>query len=381
MASRTRGKHEGTIGQRKDGRWEAKLDLGWVNGKRRRRCFYGATRAEVAKALSEAIHKQGTGQPIPSGRRTVGQFMHTWLESIKPPVVRPRTWQNYELLTRLHVAPALGAVHLAKLEPQTIQAMLAVKLQEGLAPMTVRHIRTVLRRALNLALKWRQLSYNPASLVELPTVDRHEIKPLTEEEARQLLDAAKESRLEVLLVLALRLGLRRGELVGLRWDDVRFDDRQLAVVRSIQRVTGQPLAPAALKTAGSRRNIALPEEVLKALRTHHTRQLEARLMAGAAWMANGLVFPNSRGKPLEPRAVNTLFKRVAKKAGLPASTRFHDLRHTCATLLLERGADMYQVSRLLGHSSLGITADIYAHVTQGMKRGLVEKMDAILAEA
>jgi integrase len=266
MAQRHRGRHEGTIGHRKDGRWEGKLDLGWVNGKRRRKCFYGTTRAEVAKALSEAIHKHGTGQPIATdGRRTVGQFMREWLDTIEPPIVRPRTWQSYELLTRLHVSPAIGFVQLAKLEPQIIQAMLNTKLQAGLAPMTVKHVRTVLRRALNLALKWRLISYNPATLVELPTADRHEIKPLTEEEARRLLDAAKGSRLEAVLILALRLGLRRGELVGLTWDDVRFDDRQLAVVRSIQRLPGQPLAPTALKTAGSRRNIALPEEVISIL--------------------------------------------------------------------------------------------------------------------
>jgi integrase len=260
----------------------------------------------------------------------------------------------------------------------TIQAMLNQKSREGLAPQTVRHIRTVLRRALHIANRLRLIPYNPATLVELPKPERPEIKPLTEDQARQLLDAAKGSRLEALIVVALRLGLRRGELLGLEWSDVDLDGRQLNVVRAIQRIPGQPLTAAPLKTRGSRRNIALPDEVVRPLRAHRVRQLQDRLVAGAEWSDQDLVFPNTIGKPLEPRAVDTLFKRLLKKAKLPGSTRFHDLRHTCATLLLESGADLYEVSRLLGHSNIGITANVYGHVTARMKRGLADKMDSIL---
>jgi integrase len=315
------------------------------------------------------------------GRRTVADFVRGWLETIKPPVKRARTYQSYELLTRLHIEPTIGRIQLVKLDAQSIQVMLSAKLREGLLPMTVRHIRTVLRRALNVALKQRCISYNPATLIELPDPDRPEIRSLSEEQARQLLNAAKGSRLEALLVLALRLGLRRGELLGLQWSDIDLDGRQLNVVRMIQRIPGQPLAAAPLKTRGSRRNIPLPNEVVRTLRAHRVRQLQDRLAAGAVWSDQNLVFPDTIGKPLEPRAVDTLFKRLLKKANLPGSTRFHDCRHSAATFLLERGADLYEVSRLLGHSSITITADVYGHISQGMKRGLADRMDSILADA
>lgn len=382
MARRTRGKSEGTIYRRSDGRWEARLDLGWVGGKRKRKCLYGRSRAAVAAMLTEAQHSRSTGAPVPVGLRTVAQFMRKdWLENIKP-LVRPRTWQLYELLTRLHIEPTIGRVQLVKLDPQTIQAMLGDKLRSGLSPSTVKHIRTALRRALRLALKWRLVSYNSATLVDLPDADRPEIKPLTQDQARQLLDAAKGSRVEALLVVALRLGLRRGELLGLQWGDVDLDERQLNVVRAIQRIPGQPLTAAPLKTRGSRRNIALPDEVVRTLRAHRVRQAEHRLAAGAEWSDNGFVFPNTIGKPQEPRAIDAIFKRLLNRAKLPGSTRFHDCRHTCATLLLENGADLYEVSRLLGHSTIGITANTYGHVTARMKRGLADRMDSILiAEA
>ncbi len=428
MARKSRGKTEGYIGQRPDGRWEAKLNLGWVNGRRRRKCFYGKKRADVAAKLNDAITKQAQGVPISIGRLTVAQFMTRWLDTIKPPIIRPRTYQNYKSISALHIEPAIGQIQLSKLDAPTIElAVFAGKLAGAqsresrqlvrlrhlrrqneeaaekylrriarkspekaqqlradvakpahLSATTTRHVRTVLRRALNLAVKWRLIAYNPATLIDLPDADNPEVQPLAAEDARKLLTAAKSHRAEALFVLAIRLGLRRGELLGLQWSDVRFEDRQLEVVRAIQRVAGQPLASAPLKTKGSRRNIALPEEVLRALRAHRARQAEDRLGQGSAWHDQDLVFPNTVGKPLEPRAVDSIFKRLLKRAGLPETTRFHDLRHTAATLLLESGADMFQVSKLLGHAGIAITADIYSHVTQGMRRGLVEKMDGIL---
>jgi integrase len=246
----------------------------------------------------------------------------------------------------------------------------------------VLHIRTTLRRALNVALKQRLVSYNAATLIDdLPKAARPEIKPLSEQNARRLLEAATATRYEALFVVARYLGLRRGELLGLRLDDVRFEERRLNVARSLQRINGQPLEPVPLKTRGSRREVPVPHEVIKALRAHRVRQIEERLKAGSAWCDHGLLFPNTLGKPQEPRAIDAVFKGLLKLANLPEETRFHDLRHTCATLLLERGADLYEVSKLLGHSSITITADTYGHFSQGMKRSLVDKMDAIIDDA
>ena len=361
---------------RRDGRWMARLELERTAGKRRRKFIYGHSRDEVAKKLAAALVALQQGTPIPVGRRTVSQFLAEWLETIKPPMIRPRTHQNYEALCRLHIEPALGRVALVKLEPQAIQNMLNKALRAGSAPQTVKHIRTVLRRALNLALKYRLISYNAATLVELPNRERGEIKPLTREETRTLIEVAKGSHLEAFLIVAVRLGLRRGEILGLKWEDLNLDARTLNVVRAVQRLPKQPLAALPLKTKGSRRNLIIPDEVVNALRAHRVRQLEIRL-AAEMWDDGDWVFCNSLGKPMEPRLVDARFKKLLKRAELPDSVRLHDLRHTCATLLLESGADLFEVSRLLGHSSISITADVYGHVTPSMKRGLADRMDAL----
>lgn len=379
---RTRGKGEGTISRRgSDGRWMARIDLGYVNGRRRRKCYYGATRKEVQDKLNDGEHSQRHGVPVPVGRRSVAELMRGWLDTIKPPVKRPRTYEFYELINRLHIEPEIGNIQLAKLDPQTIQAMLARKLRQGLSGATVLGIRTTLRRALNVALRQRLVSYNAATLLDdLPKAERPEIHPLSEAQARLLFDTAKDTRAEAIFILAVRLGLRRGELLGLLWECIDLDGRKLEVVESLQRIPGQPLAPAPPKTRGSRRNISLPPGVVKALRAHRARQLEERLKAGAEWRENGLVFPNTIGKLWEPRAIDDIFKRTLERAGLPEATRFQDLRHTCATLLLEAGVDLFTVSRLLGHSSITITANYYGHVTSKMHTMLAEKMETVIAD-
>ena len=219
MARRTRGKGEGSIGRRGDGRWWARIDFGYVDGKRRRKCYYGATRKEVQDKLNDGEHSQRHGAPVPIGRRTIAEFMRAWLDTIKPPVKRPRTYEFCELINRLHIEPEIGNIQLAKLDPQTIQAMLARKLRQGSPGATVLGIRTTLRRALNVALRQRLIAYNAATLLDdLPKSEGIEIHPLSEEQARRLLDTAKGTRFEALLILAMRLGLRRGELLALKWE-------------------------------------------------------------------------------------------------------------------------------------------------------------------
>ena len=375
-----RGAGEGSISHRKDGRWMARLELERVNGKRRRKYIFGHTREVVAQRLAQAIVKKAAGEPIPVGRRTLSTFMKEYLDSIKPPVIRKQTWRNYELLNRLHIEPVLGRMELTKLEPQAIQVLLNSKTREGLSAQTVHHIRTVLRRALNLALKWRIISYNPATLVEAPRRERHEIAPLSGDQVRRMLDVAGPTEIGATLTVAVRLGLRRGELLGLKWEDIDWEKRTVSVKRAIQRLKGESLKEVPLKTRGSRRDLALPEEVVRTLRAQHVRQLELRLAQGSDWTESGLVFTNILGKAADPRKLDVRFKRVLAKAGLRSIVRLHDLRHTCATLLLEQGADLYEVSRLLGHSSITITADIYGHITPSMKRGLADRIDRMAAK-
>ena len=314
------------------------------------------------------------GEPVPDGRATVAGLIAQWLDAIRVSK-RPKTIQFYELLSRLHITPEIGNVRLSKLEPRAVQALLNRKSKE-LSAGTTQHIRTTLRAALNFGIKNRMIAYNAASHVEVPNQE-HEVEPLTAEQATHLLKAAENTPIGAMLVLGVRLGLRRGELLGLQWPDVNFDDRTLNIVRSIQRIPGQPLEAAPLKTKKSRRTISLPEEVIRTLHEHRAHQARQRL-AATEWHPMDLIFANSIGKPLEPRRVDTLFKQCLKRAGLPQSVRVHDMRHTAAALLLEQGADLFSVSRLLGHASIQLTSDVYGHLTKGGNQRLTAQMNAVM---
>lgn len=295
------------------------------------------------------------------------------------PGVRIRTWQNYELIVRAHIVPALGQVQLSKLTRDAVKAFLNNRTRTGLSITTVRHIRGVLRQALESAVESSHIVINAADGRKLLKKGRRKpkINPLTAEQVQRMLAAAVGTRLEVFLRVAVRCGLRRGEVLGLQWSDINLAARTLTVERAIQRIKGQPLTAGPTKTEESRRVIPMPEDVAIALESHRVAQAELRLQTGAAWHDQGLVFPNTIGRPFEPRLIHTKFKQVLKKAELPGATRVHDLRHTTITALLEQDAELFSVSRLAGHSTIATTADLYGHWTDRMKRRLAEKMNAV----
>jgi integrase len=280
------------------------------------------------------------------------------------------------MVLRLHVVPDLGPLRLDKLSPQHVQALLARKAAAGLSTQSVRHVRTVLRIALNQALKWGLVARNAAALAVAPKLVRKQFRSLTPEQARQL-DAAKGDRFEAIFTVALSLGLRLGEIIGLRWQDVDLNAGTLTVNQTIYRVRGKGVIAAAPKTERSRRTLHLPESVVSALRSHRARQLQERLAAGRDWKDTGLVFASRVGTPVDQRNLFRAFKALLAKAGLP-DVRFHDLRHSAASLLLAQGVPMRAVMELLGHSSISTTADIYSHVMPAMMREVADKMDAIL---
>lgn len=374
--ARKRNAGEGSIFRRKDGRWCAQLDLGWHNGRRARKTIYRATAAEVQAALLKARADHAAGLPVAVERQTVGQFLMRWLEAVKPSI-RPRTYQSYEILVRLHILPELGQVRLDKLSPQHVQVVLAHKSASGRSAQTVRHVRAILRIALNQAIKWGLVPRNAAALAVAPRLQRKSFRTLSPEEARQLLDTAKGHRLEAVYSVALSLGLRMGEILGLRWRDVGLENATLTVNQAIYRIAGKGLVEAEPKTDRSRRTLFLPDGVLRALKTHRLRQLEERLAAGSRWHDSGFVFTSNVGTALEPRSLARSFKALLPKAGLP-DIRFHDLRHSAASLLLAQGVPMRAVMELLGHSNISTTADIYSHVMPAMMREVAEKMEAIL---
>ena len=374
--TRKRGQGEGSIYKRKDGLWAAAVNLGYQGGKLRRKVYYGKTREEVQEKLVAALSDVQKGIPIPTERQTVAQFLQSWLAEVVKPSVRPKTLKTYDYIVKLHVVPELGKKVLMKLSPQDVQRFLNDKLKSGLSARTVRHINDTLRCALNMALKWGLVSRNVATLVGPPRIQRKEIRSFTPEEARTFLETIKGDRLEALFSVALSLGLRQGEALGLRWQDVDFDARTLRVNYAIQRIEGR-LQLVEPKTERSRRVLPLPKTVISALRAHRSRQLEEKLSLGPDWHETGLVFTSSIGTPLEPRNVVRKFHALLKNAGLPRS-RFHDLRHSCASLLLAQGVPARTVMDILGHSQISLTMNTYAHVMPAMKQDAMDLMESIL---
>lgn len=364
----------GGIRQRKEGIYEARITL--ADGSRM--SIYGKSHDEVSAAMIKALNDRNEGLPVKvDGKQTVKTYLEGWLEAIKGNV-RPKTYQGYECYVRVHVLPALGKIRMAKLTPQQLQAFYSKKLEGDISPTTVRHLHATLHRAFEQAVRWGVVARNVANLVDPPRRRHKEMVALTPDQARALLEAAAEDRLEALYVLAVTTGMREGELLGLRWKDVDLDAATLQVRATMQRTKVGGLAISQPKTAASRRQIALTGMAVAALRRRKIRQAEEKLKTGPAWEDNDLVFPNTLGKPME--ATNLLHRSFApllEKTALP-KIRFHDLRHTAATVLLRKRVPAKVVSEMLGHSNIGITLQVYSHVLPDMQREATAAMEAAL---
>jgi integrase len=378
-----RGHGEGTIYHRQDGRWVASITL--ETGKRK--TFYGKTRKEVQEKLKIALREQQQGTLVTAPEQTVKQFLDDWLENSHKQNIRPRSHERYEQIVRLHIIPYIGKVQLQKLAPQQLKKLYADKLKEGLSAITVTAIHNLLHRVLDDAVKWDLLARNVCDRVSPPRKEHREITPLTVEQIHQLLEAASGHPQEALFVLALHTGLRRGELLGLKWQDISFTEGTLQVRRILNRVptkmvkeVGQRYIEAEPKTKKSRRNIFLTESALDALKQHQSRQMDARLKAGAAWENHDYVFCTPLGRHLTPgHDALVQLKKLLAKAGLP-EIRFHDLRHSSASLLLSLGVHPKVVQELLGHTQISMTMDIYSHVLPTMQKEAMEKLNRKLQQ-
>ncbi len=371
-----RGNNEGSITRRSDGRWQARITL--ENGKRK--SLYGKTRQEAAQRLTAALRQRDQGLPLVEEKQTVKQYLAGWLATIKPSV-RVRTWQRYEQYVRLHIVPSLGKTPLAKLTPQQIQRLYADRLEAGCSPTSVKHLHTVLHKALEDALRLGLVQRNVADLVKPPRMRHHEMHVLSLEQTRTLLSIAHGDRFEALYTLAVTTSMRRGELLALRWREVDLTSQMATVqVRATLQKTTDGFVYAEPKSARSRRKIALTTAAADALRAHRVRQREERLRVGPEWQDNDLVFCTHQGRPLlASNLLNRNFWPLLAKAGLPR-IRFHDLRHTAATLLLLQGVHPKVVSEMLGHSSVSLTLDVYSHVLPDMQRDATLALDRALAE-
>ncbi|MGI8541142.1 MAG: tyrosine-type recombinase/integrase [Rubrobacteraceae bacterium] len=350
----------------------------------KRRYVSGKTKTEAREALAKARADAAGGVVFDAGSLTIGEYLDRWLSDSVRDTVRQRTYERYESIVRVHIVPAFGRMKLKSLTPANVRALYRDKLDgdpgkgvKPLSPRTVNYIHVTLHKALGQAVSDGLIPRNAAD-VKAPRPDKPEIKPLTQDQARKLLEVARntDERFHALYTLALHCGLREGELLGLMWDDLDLDAGTLQVRRTLSETrTGHKFEK---PKSGKGRSVKLSRKAAEALRLHRTRQNKERLAVGSLWQDNDLVFPTRIGTTM--RGTNLLgrhFKPLLKWAELP-DKRLHDLRHTCATILLMAGKHPKYVQELLGHANISITLDTYSHVIEGMDGGLGDAMDEAL---
>ncbi len=372
-----RGNGEGSVRRRPDGRWEARIAFE-REGRVVRRSVYANTRDDAARLLRAAIKAEEEGLPVPDGRQTVATYLAEWLHGSKSNL-RPQTWRGYERDLRLHVVPFIGRRRMAQLLPIDLHRLYQARIDSGLSPTTVRHVHEILSKALGQAARWGLITRNPAALVQPPRRAHHEMQTLDADQTRALLETAHGDRLEAVYVLAVATGMRQGELLALRWRDVDLDTGRVRVIGTLDWPRGAVPHISEPKTARSRRQIQLAAAAVTALRQHRSRQAAERLATDGWRNELGLVFTNEPGRPVDASNLRRAFSKLLVRAGLPR-IRFHDLRHTAATLLLSRGVHPKIASEMLGHATVAFTLDVYSHVTETMQREAADAMDAILSD-
>lgn len=379
-----RSRGEGSVYPTADGRLRGAVVLAHPDGERTvRRYVSGRTRAEVVRRMAELRAAAAGG--FPTGE-TTGEYLARWVEAVRPGL-RPSTHREYARHAAVYWAP-LARVELARLTPGHVERTMARLRERGLpggaarplSAQTVAHARSTLRRALSDAMRDGLVARNAASLARPPRVERREMRALTAAEASALVEATRDDEWGPLFAVALGTGLRAGELAGLRWSDVDLDGRSLVVRRSLARAAGGGWALGEPKTGRSRRTVMLSAVALDGLRRQRERQDGARLAAGPAWTGGDMVFGDALGRPAAPTTPSRAFHAAAAGLGL-AGVRLHDLRHTYASLTLAAGVPLKAVSEALGHSSIVVTADVYAHVTPELRREAADALDRALGGA
>ncbi len=380
--AKKRANGEGSIRKRKDGRWEGRYTAGRdpVTGKQIFKNVLGKTQGEVREKLKKAIEESGRLDLTKAGKYTLGQWMDVWFENYAQIRVRPSSHQTYKGYIENHIKPNIGKIPIEKLTSLELQKFYRKLLTEGrvdrieaenqpkgLSAKTVRNIHQVLSSALDLAVEQKLILVNPALKCALPKVEHREMQTLPAEQLAAFLQEAKNSGVYELYYLDLATGLRRGELLGLKWEDIDLDQGVIRVRRQVARINGK-VQEMPLKTKNAYRSIAISQDAVQMLREMKDKGL------------GEYVFPSPTGGPISPDSVLNMLHRVLQRAGLPP-LRFHDLRHTFATLALQNGVDIKTVSGMLGHFSAGFTLDTYAHVTTAAQKEAANTMGNILTQS
>jgi len=356
--------------------WVGKVSLGKdpITGKYQAKWFtVRGNKAVAEKRLAELVHQLSTGANLRPAKTTVSDFLNRWLGEYARPNLTPRSYERYESIARLHLIPAIGKFQLTQLRPEHLQKHYAAMLDAGLQPRSVRYIHVVLHKALVTAMKWGLVTHNVADALDIPRAHQKEMQTWDEYELNKFLEAARSTPYYALFYTALFTGMRRSELLALRWQDVDFIYSQIYVNRSMHQLKDRSIVFAEPKTVKSRRTIALPPsaflvlEAYRKAREYQHKQLDEKLND------SDLIFSNL-GKPLRPATVSRAWGILAAKAGVKV-IRFHDARHTHASLLLKQGIHPKIVQERLGHSTISITLDTYSHVAPGLQEAAAKRFD------
>jgi integrase len=374
-----RAQGEGTIYQDPDGRWHAQVSMGLkAGGVRDRRHLSGPTRAAVVEAKRALEAKRDAGTASAAGKApTVEAWLTHWLDTIAPRRVRPSTLTRYGQLVRNQLVPGLGHHRLDRLQPEHVETLYTELLASGLAAASVCQAHRVLSRALKVAMQRGKITRNVCTLVDAPSVRRPEIQPLTAADARKVLAAATGMRNSARWSVALALGLRQGEALGLPWSALDLDAGTLTVRQALQRQQGGGLVIVEPKSLAGRRTVVLPTQLRDALKAHRAAQLVERLAAGSEWQDHGMVFAQPNGRPIDPRSDHRAWQLLLASAGVRAA-RLHDARHTAATLLLAQGVPARVVMGILGHSQITLTLGTYSHVVPELAEDAAKRIGAAL---
>jgi len=330
------------------------------------------TKRDADKRLGELLHQLDTGSFIVPGKTTLATYLEKWLSDYAKPNLTPRSYERYENITRKHLIPSLGGILLTQLRPEHLQKLYSAKLQEGLSARSVRYQHVILHKALQTAIKWGLVSRNVADGVDVPKAHRNEMETWDEDEIARFLKAAESTPYYALFYTALFTGARRGELLALRWCDVDFLDPQISVSRSLHQLKDNSFVYTEPKTAKSRRTIALSPSVIPILSDH-----KEKMGAILPLKEDSLIFSTPEGTPLRPNTVSRAWTILAARCGVKV-IRFHDARHTHASLMLKQGIHPKIVQERLGHSGIAITLDTYSHVAPGLQEAAAAQFDKLV---
>lgn len=376
MAKANRRAHgEGSVFKRWDkalNRFQWMVQITLEDGKQKQ---YRVKNQEEGVLLLRKLQRDIEQNTLITGpKQTLKQYLEYWLEEVHKSSVKVSTYVKYRKTINSYIIPVLGHLTLEKLTPQHVKSLYNQKQKDGLAPKTIHSIHGVLHKALDNAVAWSYVARNVCDVVKPPRLVKKERQSLTMEQAHTLLESVRGQRLELVLTLALVTGMRRGELLALRWADVDMEARTLRVCRTVDYINGFGYVVNEPKTAAGRRMIMLPVFAVEMLKHHRIEQLEARLQAGSSWEDLDLVVTDLNGGFFNPRYLAKTFSKLVAEAGLPHIS-FHNLRHSAATLLRSMGVDIKLIQEILGHSNFMITADIYSHVLPSQQKEAANKWD------